>query len=480
MSVVPDRPSRETGAILPLVALLIVALMIFAAFAVDLGAAWAERRQLQSAADAGAMAAVLPPPEVGDTMVSVAMDYVDRNVGTPVDRFGCGGWDPASTGVPGTFVLADPDESNCVWVSRSTSEPLMHVAVKVPTQNVPTSFATVIGIDSVPVDAFAVSEVDYSGLSRFLPFALKPDPTAKECLGSPPGGISRDPCAGSTTGNFGYLTSEFHGTGGFGVGNTCPPGEPSGKVVTVLNMIHGTDHPLSIDIKWPSDAAGADADLPDDCTKDKEPPGYIPDSAMFCTECAHDTLHAGLVEHSDSRLRTTGAGTRTITGDKGDNLVLDNVGLWDYVTGGCDFGGLSGPDLTARMQSCLATGGVTFSDALWESPRFGVVPEFWDTFSLGSSTPRAIKRFRGVYINESWFNCSASPDDCLLFTDSEGEEQPVFAPGEGTEEECKELGASGKCGDSQIRGIAAFVLPAGSVPDHVINEGSVLVRLLRR
>ena len=45
---------RENGAVLPIVALLIVILLVFAAFTVDFGAAWAKRRQLQSAADAGA------------------------------------------------------------------------------------------------------------------------------------------------------------------------------------------------------------------------------------------------------------------------------------------------------------------------------------------------------------------------------------------------------------------------------------------
>ena len=60
MFVTPSRANdlrSEDGAILPLFGLLIVVLLVFAAFTVDLGAAWAERRQLQSAADAGAMAA---------------------------------------------------------------------------------------------------------------------------------------------------------------------------------------------------------------------------------------------------------------------------------------------------------------------------------------------------------------------------------------------------------------------------------------
>ena len=85
MFVTPSRANdlrSEDGAILPLFGLLIVVLLVFAAFTVDLGAAWAERRQLQSAADAGAMASVLPPLAIGDNIASTAMDFVDANLAT--------------------------------------------------------------------------------------------------------------------------------------------------------------------------------------------------------------------------------------------------------------------------------------------------------------------------------------------------------------------------------------------------------------
>ena len=43
----------EAGAVLPLVALSMVVLFVFAAFAVDLGHAWAQERLNQTAADGG-------------------------------------------------------------------------------------------------------------------------------------------------------------------------------------------------------------------------------------------------------------------------------------------------------------------------------------------------------------------------------------------------------------------------------------------
>ncbi len=79
---IDQPPGRETGAILPLTALLIVILLVFAAFAVDLGAAWAERREAQTAADAGVMGAALQylvstPDE--DGIYDLVNTYVNLN-----------------------------------------------------------------------------------------------------------------------------------------------------------------------------------------------------------------------------------------------------------------------------------------------------------------------------------------------------------------------------------------------------------------
>ena len=507
----PSKPESETGAILPMFGLLIIVLLVFAAFAVDLGAAWAERRQLQSAADAGAMAGVLPPLAIGDNIATAAMDYVDANVATPVDRFGCTGWTPASEGVSGAFDLADPTESNCVWVSTDTDGTETLVAVKVPSQEVPTAFARVIGIDSIPVEAFAVAQIESIRSAHVLPFALKPNPSSNECLGSQPAGLSRDPCSGSTTGNYGYLTSPLHGSTDLGTDPTCPPGGLGDKPITVMNMAIGTDHPVQNDVKWPPlgsvNNALADDDLPDDCVGFAAPTAYTPDSVVFCTECGASELHEGLVSNTlhgthgtPSRLQQNlkaGTGsdgisdTRTILDQPASNsLVLDNIGLWEYVIGGvghCAPGvwqTAGGQPATERMEKCLAVNGdsVVFSPALWSSPRFAVVPELWDDFPAGASTPRAIQRFRGVYLHATWFNCSAagSASDCLLFTDVDGVDQPVFYPGEGDDDACLPLGASGKCGESQIQGLSSLVLPIHSVPDDIINGLSPNVRLLYR
>lgn len=500
----PDRLESETGAILPLFAILIIVLLVFAAFTVDLGAAWAERRQLQSAADAGAMAAVLPPLVVGDTIASTAMDFVDANVATPVDRFGCDGWTPATEGVAGTFVLANPSDSNCVWISTETTSNERLVAVKVPVQQVPTAFARVIGIDNIPVDAFAVSQIETIQEAHILPFALTSEPGGHECLGSPPAGISRNPCTGSSTGNFGYITSFFKETADLGTPNSCDP-TPGGSMtaadILAMNIAIGTDHPVQNDLKWPADNAGADDDFPDECDG-KLIPRYTPDSVVFLTGNQEGPLHSGLVSADTfgslgtvSRLKqnlSSGyasdlvADTRTIENKNLPDDVIDNVGLWEYVVSGsagwCSPNAdwvAGGEAATVKMEKCLSTGGsLTFSSLLWESPRFAVIPELWsDTFPTGTDS-MAIKRFRGVYLQGAWFNCSASGGSsavndataCLPFIDKDGNEQLIFFPGEGDEVACEPLGAAAGCKNSQVRGLSAFVLPIASVPDSVIND----------
>ena len=84
-----SRPSRrrvpqiqnEDGAILPIVALLIVVLLVFAAFTVDLGAAWAERRHDQSAADAAVLAAATE----ASTLTGVTLTDLHCLVDTPTE-----------------------------------------------------------------------------------------------------------------------------------------------------------------------------------------------------------------------------------------------------------------------------------------------------------------------------------------------------------------------------------------------------------
>ncbi|MFQ5427101.1 MAG: pilus assembly protein TadG-related protein, partial [Gaiellales bacterium] len=65
---------RERGAVLVFVAALLLAMMVFTAFAVDLGRAYFAQRHLQSAADAAALAGAQELPN-GGAAAAVAAQY---------------------------------------------------------------------------------------------------------------------------------------------------------------------------------------------------------------------------------------------------------------------------------------------------------------------------------------------------------------------------------------------------------------------
>ncbi len=72
------RGRRERGQILPIVALALVALLGISAFAIDVGYAFYAKRQLQSAADAAALAGAQDLPSIS-TAKATAATYASAN-----------------------------------------------------------------------------------------------------------------------------------------------------------------------------------------------------------------------------------------------------------------------------------------------------------------------------------------------------------------------------------------------------------------
>jgi hypothetical protein len=73
------RRRREEGQVLPIVALTLVVLLGISAFAIDVGYAYYAKRQLQSAADAAALAGAQDLPNAS-TAISTAASYAQANV----------------------------------------------------------------------------------------------------------------------------------------------------------------------------------------------------------------------------------------------------------------------------------------------------------------------------------------------------------------------------------------------------------------
>ncbi len=172
----PRTLTDESGAILPLFALLIVVLLVFAALTVDLGAAWAERRHDQTAADAGALAAATQAATSGgitpQDLVDEVMEYVDLNLGRSIDQ---SAWESCIDDEHLLFTAASfpgvVPATECISIG-TTDNVDNEIRVKLPNQVVPTSFAALIGIDSIPVTAFAQARFDWPTELSPPPFAV--------------------------------------------------------------------------------------------------------------------------------------------------------------------------------------------------------------------------------------------------------------------------------------------------------------------
>lgn len=384
------RIATEEGAVLPLMMFLIVVLLGFAAFAVDLGIEWNQRRQAQTSADAGVLAGGW---EMGGD-VTVVRDtvqaYVRRNLDT---TYADGDWvalwatcvdadRPAGfTAVPGT---------DCISIDAGSGL----LRVRVPTQTSPSVFSAVFGVTELNVSASAVARVNQAGVR---PFAMPAGAgTGEHCLQQPPGGHAELPCDGPEDGNFSSLFSPRYSQG-------CPGNKND---ALVLNIVRGIDHDLS---SWDT----GDPYVLDGCpnlypNRVETDTGFFPKEITEALITGSPLLGAGDVPV----LQRGEFATRNVI-ISGTSYSLDNRPLWRYLlpnsTSGCqpgDFAGLSGRPATDQMTTCLQnwTSGELFDASIMYSPRLMVIPQFVESsLPSGTSEPRTIASFRAVFIDAIGF-----------------------------------------------------------------------------
>ena len=142
---------QERGSVLPLVTIMMLMLFGFAAIGVDASAAYAEKRQAQSAADAGAIAGALlyldPSSATPAAIAQQVKDFVALNApGVPptdADWTDC----TDSTKPIGYAPLEDPPGtpiSDCISLKQVADAPAL-LRVSMPNWDMPTSFAGLIG-----------------------------------------------------------------------------------------------------------------------------------------------------------------------------------------------------------------------------------------------------------------------------------------------------------------------------------------------
>ncbi len=347
------------------------------------------------------------------------------------------------------------------------------------------------------------------------------------CIGDMPPGIAQDECDGSNTGKRNDIISPWHGSDKPGT-SPCSNDAPQTDQLKT-NIALGLDHLLKAGPK------NADPWGDDDICEARDAP-YVPYALVLGGGGEEEALMDGFAGEGlfgstaelAGRLRQGSGATRfLISGNQDpDDMHLDNVGLWEYLTdlgdGICgknhvEYKGDStatppvvagGVGATATIRGCLSPGTPTphFSEAILESPRFALVPRLWlNQTLLDAATPNSravIQDFVPVYIQSTYWNCvnSATKKDdgdqdlvaCPLvfqtYEDFEAskllpggndilDDQPYFAPGEGVADSCLVSSAGGpnpkckKVPNLALRGVTVFILDPAWVPKDAFSGG---------
>ncbi len=237
------KHQREGGAVAIVVALTAALLFVFGAFAVDLGAAYSERRVDQTSADAAALGGANALPDMGGSTNNALRDagaFVEANLAPPESGWKAA-WD-ACTDVK-HLAITGSTYGPCVSVSSYGTR----VRVVIPTREVKTTLARAMGIETISVSAFAEAQIEFMYSAGVLPFGL-PAARANDtevCLKTGPNGFAPAiaPCAGSNEGNFGPLDFSFFGNAAAGTLTACTGPD---SIQLIVNTILGVDHPLSV------------------------------------------------------------------------------------------------------------------------------------------------------------------------------------------------------------------------------------------
>lgn len=429
----------ERGATAVIVAASAILLVSMAAIAIDLGAGFNERRQDQTAADASALGGGVELIRGSNipTVVAQIKGLVDSNLGRTValsEWVSC--TDPDSLGYPNDAATASSlglNSSNptqtCISFSDS-SEGLAYgrVRVRVPDQNTDTSFAQVMGFNTLVTSASAEVELGSTGPYRNIPsFVFAPATAGEEfCIRTGTGASAGENCQGSATGNFGVFQPYFYLDD---AGLLCDSGNQSAP--NGFSIAEGLDHQIAPNpgLGNPPLENGAD------CPVGSEPAGPAnPNQIRFST--GNDpNVTDGLVKGYTGPLvpNYTGRLTReTWSGAHGTAVVfgeeIDNRPLWTYIDNPGSVSSCAdaaaGPASLADLNDGVAVGAFEdaqddllvclghpnvpadlFDEDIYLSPRLATVPKLYESVPCGNaSCLYNVIDIVPVFVNSLWTN----------------------------------------------------------------------------
>lgn len=477
------RMRDDRGLAIPLVSLMLVSLLTMSAFAVDVGMVFAERRQAQSAADAGVLAgawqllfaAANADGNVFNQVVAASYESLDPMTRpATIDEWrelfftSCTDPDAAARGYTKVFKVGGRNV-DCV---RKRADNLA-LRVKLPTREVDTVLAGVVGYDTLSTGAFAEAGL-FQPETNIIPFALTSMNlnSATSCLLSATDGHTEgNDCDGPYQGNFGFLGSPRPTLDS---NQNCNGGH---STVIQENTARGLDHFLA--------ALGeGDPEIEDVCEGEAVVP--IANTVNLQTGANMGTLEGALIgdgpfeDGLGGRLQRGGCLTKQNirTGynaisycpiwfymhpfDASDVADPDDSGFdptTDIPSSCYDVLTDNGFKTKAGMQQCLSdydAGGYTtdlFTDAINEDARFAWVPEAWEDLEdhCNGNCWFTIKRFRAVWIQSLWLK--------------EGSNIREYNPGQGVGT------VSGK--NAQLIQMSAFTLNPETLPAAITEAGPV-------
>ncbi|MBK5269200.1 MAG: hypothetical protein JJE47_17390 [Acidimicrobiia bacterium] len=440
------RLKDERGATAILVATMMIFLLGMAALAIDVGFGFNERRQDQTAADAGALAAAVEAKVLGNTngVVTEALDYVRANLDTTYTNaeweamwLAC--TDPEKSVAPLAAYNFIPVSTPTSWTSSGTLDCMSissagYFRVNVPDQIVETTFGKVLGVSQLTTSADAISRLAGVGTGGILPFGLPASigEGNHSCLSSGPKGNAEPPCDGAANGNFGVLKARLFGNTTMGTPQNCTA-SPLGQVLAV-NIAAGLDHWVTLD----GDGLNSN-EVRDVCANEGQGVDTLNTDTGFPGNGAEEGLATGPVNY--------GFAPRLQQGPPGDRASrfgyqLNDKPLWAYLVGGLqsitpgptfvpaaclgfdnvtesDFdwdsdGTLDRPESWQHMATCLTNyvagsySAVMFTETLETNPRFAYVPQFYEDALGNGSSWLHIKRFKAIFIQGTWWKKSGA------------------------------------------------------------------------
>ncbi|MEN8040222.1 MAG: pilus assembly protein TadG-related protein [Actinomycetota bacterium] len=517
-----DRLENEGGAILITAALSLVVLMVFAALTVDLGAAWAERRYDQSAADAAVLAAAVEASTLEAVTIQGLVDeailFAEKNLKrtiTAADWAACVDTEPLSFPVsdpifvdPITGVGPTPATQCISFGGLGSSGTFEEIRVKLPDQVIQTSFARVIGVNTLSVSAAANARIVIPTEAASPPFAVPSGNSAGDqvCLkinsnGPPlpyqadgvdvgvdpmwpdplnPGTAETDPCEDPRP------ASEFFFTLAPSSYETC-----SATSEQKLTVAEGIDHNLSS--FEPDYGTSLQSPVIEEGCKGSAPPRFFPNTMPLGTGLDANALQCGLLSLktgvcASGPIDTEGevatprfqrgpyVKPNTFAGER-----MENKALWDpdffqpgaspascanlraIVAGGA--GGYDYFDLKERMIDCLEDwskgDGPIFTAALVkDSGRFAFLPFLYE--STLATSPVHFNSFIPVFLQKLYQvgseNAPTKWDPFCFYPDPGPDNSGWFM---------HEAGQAFNCGKStdNVDRLSAIVLACGMLPD---------------